>query len=135
MDLNFLDNRLQITADYYYRYTDKLLTLIQTNGLIGYENLWTNAAAISNEGYEFLIKYEIFRRPDLYWKASANGAKNWNTYRKSYTGMDDLHGVIGRPLNQIYAYKTNGFYDSQNEVPCYLWQSSLSGHCSGLTAS
>ncbi len=119
VDLNFLDNRLQITADYYYRYTDKLLTLIQTNGLIGYENLWTNAAAISNEGYEFLIKYEIFRRPDLYWKASVNGAKNWNTYRKSYTGMDDLHGVIGRPLNQIYAYKTNGFYDTQDEVPVY----------------
>ncbi len=102
-DLNLFDHRLQVTGDYYYRYTDKLLTLIPMQQLlIGYENQWMNSSAISNEGFEFLVRYEIFRRPELYWKLSVNGARNWNVYRKSYTGRDDLHGVIGKPLNQIY---------------------------------
>ena len=115
-DLNLFENRLRITSDYYYRYTDKLLTLVALPGEVnGYINQWRNAAAISNAGIEFLIKYEIFRRPDLYWKLSVNGAKNKNRYEKSYTGRDDRHGVIGKPLNQIYTFKTCGQYQDFSE--------------------
>lgn len=122
-DMDFIDRKLSITADYYYRYTDKLLARIPLSGSHnGYEQQWRNAAAISNEGLEFLIKYEIFRRPELYWKLSVNGARNWNRFEKSYDGKDFDGRIIGKSLNGIYAYKTLGYVNNQNDVPFYFDQ-------------
>ncbi len=123
LDMDFFNYRLSITADYYYRYTDKLLAKIPLSGMHnGYKLQWRNAAAISNEGLEFLIKYEIFRRPDLYWKLSVNGARNWNRFEKSYDGKDFDGRIIGKSLNGIYAYKTEGYFNSRDEVSFYFNQ-------------
>lgn len=126
IDLDFFNHRLGVTVDYYYRYTDKLLDQVSlpSAGInTGYFSQWRNAAAISNEGLELMVKYEIFRQRDLYWKISVNGARNWNRFEKSYTGKD-LDGVriIGKPLNGIYTFQTNGFVDYQEEVPVYYNQ-------------
>ena len=75
---------------------------------------------MSNEGLELLIKYEIFRRPDLYWKVSVNGARNWNRIEKSYNGKDLGFGITGKPLNRIYGYKTNGYVQKQEDLPLYF---------------
>ena len=120
LDLDFFNYRLGATFDYYYRYTDKMLSLVPLPGLFnGYDKQWRNAAAVSNEGIELLIKYEIFRKDDLYWKVSVNGAKNWNRFEKSYDGKDQTNyrRIIGKSLNQIYAYKTDGYVNQQDELP------------------
>ena len=67
---------------------------------------------------ELLVKYEIFRRPDLYWKISVNAARNWNRLRSTASGRDDI-GVIGRSINDIQVAKTNGFIDYQEDIPAY----------------
>ena len=117
LDLDFFDYRLGIVMDYYYRYTDNLLMRVPLSQPNSYERQWRNAAAISNEGVELLVKYEIFRCPDLYWKVSVNWAKNWNRFEKSYDKHDTERWVIGKPLNGVYAMKTNGFVNYQDEVP------------------
>ena len=120
LDLDFFHYRLGITFDYYYRYTDKMLSLVLLPGLFnGYDKQWRNAAAVSNEGLELLIKYEILQKDNLYWKLSINGAKNWNRFDKSYDGKDQTNyrRIIGKPLNQIYAYKTDGYVNQQDELP------------------
>ena len=126
LDLDLFNHRLGITLDYYYRYTDKLLDKVRlpSQGYnTGYSMQWQNAAAISNEGLELMVKYEIFREQDLYWKVSVNGARNWNRFEKSYTGKDlDRVRIIGKPLNGIYALQTDGFVDFQEEVPVYYNQ-------------
>lgn len=125
LDLDFFDHRLGITIDYYYRYTDKLLekVILPSGGYnTGYTSQWQNAATISNEGLEFMVKYEIFRKPKLYWKISINGTHNWNRFEKSYTGKDLNGRIIGKPLNGIYALQTDGFVDYQEEVPVYYNQ-------------
>lgn len=38
--------------------------------------------AISNEGIEVMIKYDIFNREDLYWKISVNGAEKLESFRE-----------------------------------------------------
>ena len=89
LDVDLFEYRLGVVLDYYYRYTDKLLYRVPLPGdYNGFGMQWANAAALSNEGLELLIKYEIFRRPDLYWKISVNGARNWNRIEKSYNGKD-----------------------------------------------
>ena len=122
LDLDFFNHRLGITVDYYYRYTDKLLDRVKlpSSGYnTRYLQQWQNAAAISNEGLELMVKYEIFRERDLYWKVSVNGARNWNRSEKSYTGKDLNGRIIGKPLNGIYALLTDGFVNYQEEVPVY----------------
>ena len=125
IDLDFFYHRLSVTMDYYYRYTDKLLDRVNlpSNGLnTGYTTQWQNAAAISNEGLEVMVKYEIFRKPELYWKVAVNGAHNWNRFEKSYTGKDLNNRIIGKSLNGIYALRTNGFVDEEEEIPIYYNQ-------------
>lgn len=123
LDLDFFNHRLGVTVDYYYRYTDKLLDRVRlpSAGInTGYQMQWQNAAVISNEGLELMVKYEIFRKPELYWKVSVNGARNWNRFEKSYSGKDlDKVRIIGKPLNGIYALQTDGFVDYQEEVPVF----------------
>ena len=136
LDIDFFNHRLGVTIDYYYRYTDKLLNEVRlpSSGMItGYRRQWQNAAAISNEGLELMVKYEIFRERDLYWKVSLNGARNWNRFAKSYTGKDIEIGstkIMGKPLNGIYALQTDGFVDYPNEVPVYYNQQGVRIPCS-----
>lgn len=117
LDLDFFDYRLGVVLDYYYRYTDNLLMRVPLPKPNSYDRQWRNAAAISNEGVELLIKYDIFRRPNLFWKVSVNWSKNWNRFEKSYDKHDTNKWIIGKPLNGIYAMKTDGFVNTQDEIP------------------
>ena len=132
IDLDFFDHRVSLTMDYYYRLTDKLLYNITLPGnYSGYDRQWQNAYAIMNEGLEIQVKWDIFREEKLSWNMTFNIARNWNRLKKSTNGMDfqnrngsnnfsDNLSVIGKPLNGIYTYKDNGFYDDDNEVPYYF---------------
>ena len=118
IDMDLLDYRLGLTLDYYYRYTDKLLYPVTIDQSINsYERQWRNAAAISNEGLELLVRYEIFRQEELYWKVSVNGAKNWNRFEESYDGKDMGGRIIGKPLNGIYTFQSIGLINSAEDVP------------------
>lgn len=117
-DLDMFNYRLGITLDYYYRYTDKLLGAVSFPGNYnGWVSMPGNVGAISNAGVELLIKYEILRKSDLYWKIAVNGARNWNRYEKTYNGKDDYHGIIGKSLNGLYALPTDGFVNQQDDLP------------------
>ncbi|MBS5624666.1 MAG: SusC/RagA family TonB-linked outer membrane protein [Porphyromonadaceae bacterium] len=117
LDLDFFNYRLGIVLDYYYRYTDDLLMQIPLSSPNMYTKQWRNAAAISNEGLEILVKADIISKPDLYWRVSANWAKNWNRFRKSYSGFDENGWIIGKPLNGVYALQTEGYVNKQDELP------------------
>lgn len=131
LDLDLFNYRLGVTLDYYYRYTDKLLYPVQLTGdYNGFSKQWRNAAAISNEGIELLIKYEIFRTQDLFWKISVNGAKNWNRIEKSYNGRDLDFGITGKPLNRILGFKTQGYVNDQKELPIIYKASGESSYLS-----
>lgn len=131
LDLDLFDHRLNVTVDYYYRLTDKLLYNITLPGnYSGYERQWQNAYAIVNSGIEFMVKWDIFRKEGFTWDMSFNIARNWNKLKKSTNGMDfqNVNGsenfsnnlsIIGKALNGIYVYKTNGYYNNQTEVPYY----------------
>ena len=122
LDLDFFNYRLGVVVDYYYRYTNKMLSKYNLPGLghiSGFASQWRNAASLSNEGLELLVKYEIFRRSDLYWKVTVNGARNWNRLRSTTSGQDLGTKVIGRSINEVKVLKTDGFVDYQDDIPAY----------------
>ena len=127
LDLDFFNNRLGVVLDYYYRYTDKLLTLVSLPGdYNAYVAQWQNAYAISNQGLELQIKADLIQSEKLHWDINFNIARNWNRLEKSNNGMDFVNrvsahnlNIIGKPLNGIYVYNDQGYYNSRDEIPSY----------------
>lgn len=121
LDLNFMDYRLKIVFDYYYRYTHKQLTRVDLPGNIYYHDMqWRNALATSNQGVELEIQADILRESAVKWRMKLNGSRNWNRFEKSADGFDTSTEIIGKPLYQIRAYKTDGFYKTLDEVTKYF---------------
>lgn len=133
LDVDLFNYRVNVVLDYYYRYTDKLLYNVTLAGNhSAYIKQWQNAYAISNEGIELQIKWDILRRDDLKWDMTFNIARNWNRLEKSRNGADfQTYGnagyfdsnisIIGKPLNGLYVYKDKGYYNSDDEVP-YIYE-------------
>ena len=120
LDLSFLDYRLRLVVDYYYRYTKGQLNRISLPGDIYYHLFqWQNGMAISNQGLELELEADILRHTSVKWKMKFNASRNWNRFEKSADGFDFEEQVIGKPLHQIRVFKTDGFYDSLKDVPVY----------------
>lgn len=120
LDLNFWDYRLKMTLDYYYRYTKGQLRTVDIPGDINFHTFqWQNGLEVSNEGLELELTADIFRQSAVSWRLKFNISRNWNRFEKTIDGYDYGNAVIGKPLNQIKAYKTDGFYNSLDEVRRY----------------
>ena len=58
LDLRILNNKVDITTDYFKRRTEDLVIQSQVSGLIGTgEAPFVNAGIVENEGLEFAIGY------------------------------------------------------------------------------
>ena len=130
IDMDFFNYRLSVTADYYNRYTDKMLNAVALPGnYTGYNNQWKNAAAILNQGLELEVKYDIIRKEDKFWRVSFNIAKNWNKLADSWNGKDFFYKdednnskyfILGQKVNGIYAWKTDGYWQGSAEETAYF---------------
>ncbi len=134
LDLDFFNYRFGVVVDYYHRLTDKLLYLMPLPGnYSGFFKQWGNYFAIANSGLEIQLKGILIRKENVDWTLTFNIARNWNRLKKSTWGRDfqtarigfvsapSNINVIGKPLNGILAYRTDGVYQNDNEVPfCYI---------------
>ena len=120
LDISLLDYRFKVNLDYYYRYTKGQLNRITLPGNTQYLNFqWQNGMAISNQGIELELIADIFRETAVQWRMKFNLSRNWNRFEKSADGFDFNSQIIGRPLHQLMVFKTDGFYNSMDEVPKY----------------
>ncbi len=120
LDISLLDYRFKVNLDYYYRYTSGQLNRITLPGNTHYLNFqWQNGMAISNQGVELELTADIFRETAVQWRMKFNLSRNWNRFEKSSDGFDFNSQIIGRPLHQLMVFKTDGFYNSMDEVPNY----------------
>lgn len=120
-DLAFFNHRLSITADYYNRVTDKLLSTVPLpNGVSYYDAMWVNSGALANEGVEFEFKYDIFRKKDFVWNISINLSKNWNMMLETYNGKDLNHNgvpyVIGKEIGAIKGFRSDGYIETSDQI-------------------
>ncbi len=123
VDLEMFGRRLSVTADYYHRYTKDLLSVVVLPGFgsyTGYVQQWRNSGSILNTGYELTIGYEFIREADMYFRTMLTFADNRNSLIDTYNGEDfDEYSVIGKPLNGIYGYETNGIAQTNDDIPYY----------------
>lgn len=136
LDMGFMNNRLQVTFDYYYKKTRDLLQNVSMPYSTGYGQYLTNYGHVTNEGLEITVMYDVLKKGDFKWNINANFAMNKNRIG----GLDgDQYATVnwgkadqmflqrnGCPIGTIYGYMEDGYFNSVAEVLAFKEYSGLS---------
>lgn len=125
-DALFLNNKLNLTAEYYHRLTEGILQEIQIPDVIGALNQpVVNLATVTNSGIELMVGYtEQFG--DLGFSSSLNLTTVSNEvgdlYRGRPSGGQRDRIEEGQPINFLWGYQTDGIFQTDAEVTEWLDQ-------------
>ena len=131
IDAILFDNKLALTAEYYYRLTDGILQAISIPLVIGaLNNPVVNLAEVENTGFEFQASYNN-KIGKLGYNASFNLTTVKNNVLSLYRGQPSTSGNFrieeGYPINFIYGYKTDGIFQNSDEVAVWKAQTTDPG--------
>lgn len=128
VDAAFLNNRLTLSLDYFYKHTNDMLVekpYIATIGEGGY--CWYNGGEMTNRGFEGQINWRSTAGKDFNYEVGFNFtvAKNKVTdllddIYYSYGGGYAGHSLVGQALGSWMGFKTDGVFHTQAEVDEYL---------------
>lgn len=110
IDLSVLQGRLGIEFNYYNKYTRDGLLQLALPSTTGYSTYWSNAAEISNKGFELSINSVNIRNKDLTWTTNFNVAQNINKIEKlatplQYGSRNLILQQEGHPLYSFWVYE------------------------------
>lgn len=127
-DASFLNNRLSLSFDYFYKKTNDMLIekpYIATIGEGGY--CWYNGGSMVNKGVEITAEW----RQSLGNGFSYNVGLNVTAMKNKVTGLnEDIYyswgggngidkSIVGQSLGSWMGYKTDGVFRTQEEVDAY----------------
>lgn len=129
VDVSFLDNRLDVTADIYRKKSNDMLIQKENLMILGYPmwngQLWTNIGSMEAKGWEVSLnwrdkvrdfKYEV----GLNLSSVKNVAKNFGTTSEILTGgfFNDyiIKNVPGGEISRFYGYIADGIFQNQTEI-------------------
>jgi TonB-linked SusC/RagA family outer membrane protein len=94
LDFGFLQNRFNVTVDYYIKNTRDLLNGVPLPSAQGYRSTVQNVGKVENKGFEFSAN-AVVSEGAFKWDISANLSTNRNKVVRLYGGND----VLGTPVN------------------------------------
>ncbi|WP_246146970.1 SusC/RagA family TonB-linked outer membrane protein [Seonamhaeicola marinus] len=147
-DFSFFKRRLNVTLDYYNKYTDDLLRERLISPSSSYDRMWVNDGEIENRGFEITLDGKIINNDDWGVNGTFIFSKNENEvvslgnalssglntdaltgmqYEFSGSTVEAFRAVpnilaVGQPINVFYGYRVDG-----------IVQSEADGLASGLT--
>jgi hypothetical protein len=140
LDANFWDNHLTLTADYFLKESRDLLLAVPVSGLTGYTAPGgglpiANAGSIRNSGVELALNYQNDWNENLSYSLGINGTRLKNTTLSLNDGVAFIQGgsfgigqlpptrwEVGMPIGYFYGRKTDGVFQSQEEIEAYAIQ-------------
>jgi TonB-linked SusC/RagA family outer membrane protein len=123
LDLGLYDQRITVELNAYRKYTSDGLLQVSLPGTSGFNTYWSNAAEISNKGFELSIQTANVRKSDFTWTTNFNVARNVNNIEKlanplRYGSRDLILQQQGSPLYSFWVYKQL-YVDSQTGNTVY----------------
>jgi len=121
VDAGFLKNRINLTADVYYKKTSNLL--VSGSGLVplssGYTTVSENIGTLENKGLELTLSTENIKTKEFSWKSTILYSTNANKVlslgpSKSFQPIAPTGQVspviveVGLPVSTFWGYKTAG---------------------------
>jgi len=126
LDIGFLNNRLNLTIDYYYKRTRDLLQNVTIPASSGYTQMLVNSGYVTNQGFELTLGAELIDLNDWKWHVDVNFSLNRNRvgglsgdqYATALWSKADQVFLQrnGCPIGTLYGYVEDGFYNSIDEV-------------------
>ena len=144
LDLRLLNNKVNMTFEYYKRTTRNLLLVVESSSLLGTAapgsgNPFANAGTIENKGFEFEFGYQDTFFNDLDFGLNYN----FSTLENNVLVVDNQIGYVlgggfgignfegpsrmeaGYPIGYYYGLKTNGIFQTLEEVDAHASQRAL----------
>jgi len=131
LEAAFLDNKLQITADYFTKESRDVIASLPPSNFLGFGNdVPANAATIENKGFEFLATYNTTVGDNLFLSFSGNFATLKNEVLSLGEGVSPIRGgdytsngdrritrtEAGQPLGAFHGWKVIGIYQTDAEA-------------------
>lgn len=122
VDLGLFDNKLNVTADYYWKKNDNMLANLELPSIVGISVPQSNVGTLKGWGWELEVSYKN-KWKDLNYQVSFNLSDSDNKVVR-YDGKNSIkEGSVdileGYPLNTIWGYETDGFWSSREEYEAY----------------
>lgn len=116
IDLAFLNNRLEVEGDLYFKRTKDAFMTKSISTVNGYKSYVVNGGNISNDGFSIAVTGRPIQTRDWQWSISAMFSRTLNSIEslpagESYELSDFLNGnavVKGQPIGTFYSYKFLG---------------------------
>ncbi len=125
IDLSVLNNRVDVTADYYTGKTKDVIMLRNISSVFGVNTMYDNIGTLKNEGYEIGVQFAPVYTKNWKWYVGATVAHNKNRLTSLdgnssiVTEMSDGSAIIsevGQPLYSFYGYQTEGVFATSEEA-------------------
>lgn len=125
LDLGFLDDRIEVIAEYFWNYTSDILLQLPIPPTVGLSAPFQNAAEVSNKGWELELNYRSFpSQSGFQWSVGVNLSDVTNK-------IEDLQGLgpfypdgftvwtEGESLSALRGYRSPGLYRTQEDLNAY----------------
>ena len=130
IDLGLFDNRINVTADYYYQKTTKLILGVPLPEQSGYGGISKNIGAMENKGFELSVQSYNVTGDNFSWNTQFNISANENKIldlggqEYFYTGWAGGGNVAahGRQVARIQVGKPVGMFYGSVMHPNTVWK-------------
>ncbi len=146
LDLGLFDNRIQVSADYYNKVTDNLITNKSLPNTSGYSSILTNLGKVRFYGFDLEVNTKNVVRKDFTWSSKVvlnfvknevlelpdNGRENHRiggyTVKMADGSTYEFGGTAeGEPLGRFYGYNTDYIIATQEQADNALYDSQSRG--------
>lgn len=130
VDFGFMDNKLNISADYFHKKTDDIVLTVLPPATTAGSNIqssYVNSGIVVNKGFELGINYQNNDREFKYgFSGNVATLDNEVTQLQRNVALLESGGgrartVVGQPLNAYYGYEFEGIYQNQAEIDAQLY--------------
>lgn len=137
VDLNFLNNRLVFNWDYFIKDNKGMLSEVSYPALLGGRAPKTNSGHLRVRGWEVSLTWRD-RIKDFSYYVTAN-VSDTRSKLMELEGANTIAAgknktLNGYPLNAYFLYKTDGYFQSQEEVNAYYAKYGNTGALASLPA-
>ena len=136
LDLGFLNNKFNITVDWYKKVSNDMLMPMQLSSIMGTSGNgssalaapWGNYGKIENTGFELTVSTHPISTKDFSWDSEFEISWNKNKLKElAGTASASIYGYgmwtdivsksdVGQPLFQFYGYVCDGVYTSLEDI-------------------
>jgi TonB-linked SusC/RagA family outer membrane protein len=125
IDIAFLQDRLQLTGEYFVKNTKNILLQLNQPAILGAAPPEANAGSVRNKGFDIILSYkDHIGEVEYFIGGNFNYVKNRIT---DLAGTQYPGREIGDPIDNLYGYVAEGIFRDEAQISKHADQSALGG--------